>query len=315
MLVQDQIQHFYDEGYLVVEHAIDAELIKNLKQEYQEVLKNLYDQWFAEGKVTEKSEHLNFWQQLDHARTANLEWFQPLDISLPHSDIREDTPLHIGKSAFDLLTCPRLLDIAESLLGGEITSNPIQHVRIKPPERQVDSAEVRAHIKATDWHQDRGVTLAEADETDMITVWVAITDATINNGCLQILPRQHKKMLPHCSKKQVAIADDFIDSSKAIPLEVKAGSAIILHPLIPHSSLVNISDEYRWSFDLRYNITGQATGRSHFPDFIARSRKHPELELNDWKKWNEMWQETRYILANSPHIEQHRWQHNSPYCA
>ena len=315
MLTPSQIKHFYDEGYLVVENALNDGLLNQLKHEYHDALSDLYDEWYHQGHVQEKPDGLNFWQQLDNVRKANLEWFQPLDISLPHTDIQEDTPFHFGKASFGLLTCPALLDIAESILGGEITSNPIQHVRIKPPEREVDGAEVRAHIRATDWHQDRGVTLEEADKTDMITLWVAITDANIENGCLQIIPKQHDKMLPHCPKTQTAIADGFIDDRKAMPLEVKAGSAILLHPLTPHNSLANHSNHYRWSFDLRYNVTGQATGRSHFPDFIARSRKKPETELKDWKLWKKMWEDTRYRLANSPHIEQHRWQADSPYCA
>ena len=59
---------------------------------------------------------------------------------------------------------------------------------------------------------------------------------------------------------------------------------MIFHPLMPHASLPNISEQYRWSLDLRYNETGQPTGRSHFPEFIARSKAHPENELTDWRE-------------------------------
>lgn len=314
MLSENQINQFQQQGYLVVENAVNAHIIDDLKNEYDEILSDMYDDWHVQGKLPENSDGLSFWQKLDNVRDANLEWFQPFDISLPHADISEDTPFHFGEAVFNLLTCPRLLDIAESLLGGELTSNPIQHVRIKPPECEVDSNELRPHIKQTAWHQDRGVTLAEADKTDMITVWVAVTDATVENGCLQVLPKA-ADMLPHCPRTQTTLADGFIDETQAIPLEIKVGDAVILHPLTPHSSLVNVSNGYRWSFDLRYNVTGQPTGRSHFPDFIARSRKNPESELKDWQEWKKMWEDTRYHLANSPHIEQHRWQADGAFCA
>ena len=62
-----------------------------------------------------------------------------------------------------MVTGDRDLDTVECLIGSEITSNPIQHVRIKPPERDVKDGETRAHIVSTDWHQDRAVTLETAD--------------------------------------------------------------------------------------------------------------------------------------------------------
>ena len=188
-------------------------------------------------------------------------------------------------------------------------------MRIKPPQRLLPEGEVRAHITYTDLHQDRGVVHEDADNTQFITVWVAISDATVENGCLQVIPGAHTRMYPHCPKTQTAIADGFVDESKAVPLPVKAGGVVLFHPLAPHSSLNNTSDAYRWSFDLRYNVTGQATGRSHFPDFIARSRSQPETELHDWQVWRDLWVAARHQAANSPHIPQHRWTVDSLGCA
>ena len=51
--------------------------------------------------------------------------------------------MHFGPAVFDLVTVPALLDLAEDLIGPEITSNPIQHVRIKPPSDALQSDEIR----------------------------------------------------------------------------------------------------------------------------------------------------------------------------
>ena len=59
------------------------------------------------------------------------------------------------------------------------------------------------------------------------------------------------------------------------------GSVLFLHKRTVHSSLPNVSEEVRWSFDLRYNPTGEPTGRHLFPGFVARSRANPETELRD----------------------------------
>lgn len=315
MLSQDQIDRFNTDGYLIVENVLDQETLDRVKSEYAARMNEIYSGWFQHGLVADPPENLDFWGQLDKAREAGLEWYQPLDISLPHDGISDETPFHFGPAVFDMLTDNRILDLAESLIGGELTSNPIQHVRIKPPQNKVAADEVRAHIVATEWHQDRGVGHEEADETEIITVWIAITDANVENGCLQVIPNPPDDMLPHCPKAQTAIADAFVEEDRAIPAVVKAGGVVLMHPLTPHSAGPNTSEGYRWSFDVRYNVTGQPTGRSHFPEFVARSRAHPESEMRDWKNWKQSWEAARHQAAHSPHIPQHRWGHDSPHCA
>jgi len=315
MLTQSQIDQFNSRGYLVVENVIDDITLEAVREEYSGVMDGLYDDWQKQGLIEPASESMTFWDKLDVCYQGGFDWYQPFDISLPHDNIAEDTPMHFGPAVFDLVTHRNILDIAESLIGPEITSNPIQHVRIKPPQREVSQSENRAHVIATDWHQDKGVTLDEADNTQFITVWLAITDATVENGCLQVAPGTYSEMLPHCTKNQVGIADAYMPTETATPLPVKAGGAVIFHPLTPHASLSNESDGYRWSFDLRYNVTGQPTGRSHFPEFVARSRSNPATELHDWQAWKELWERTRSHLATSPHIPQHRWPSGGPYCA
>ena len=315
MLQQSDVERFNTEGYLVVENLVDEATLAAVRREYAALMDRLYDGWEDQRLVKPASSDMRFWDKLDQCYKAGFDWYQPLDISLPHADIRADTPMHIGPAVFDMVTHANILDAVECLIGPEITSNPIQHVRIKPPQRALPASEIRAHVTATDWHQDKGVTLEEADNTEFVTVWLAITDATIENGCLQVMPGPLDDMLPHCSKTQVGISDAFLPKRDAVPTPVKAGGAVMFHPLTPHASLSNNSDGYRWSFDLRYNVTGQPTGRSQFPEFVARSRRNPQAELRDWQAWKEMWEATRAHLAEAPHIPQHRWPADGPYCA
>lgn len=317
MLSADQVRSFNRDGYLVVEDVLDqVGVLDPVRREYEALLDGLYDGWFAEGRVAVPPEELDFWGKLLAGYAVGCDWFQPMDISLPGDRIRADTPMHFGPAVFDMLTAPRLLDMVECLIGPEITSNPIQHVRIKPPAVGLREGELRAHIMATDWHQDRAVALAEADETQMVTVWLAVTDATVANGCLQVLPKlPDQEILPHCPQKQTAIAPGYVEADRAVPLPVRSGGAVIFHPLTPHGSLDNTTDEFRWSFDIRFNVTGQPTGRAHFPEFVARSRSAPESELKDWRDWRSMWEAARARLAAVPHIDIHRWKSDAPVCA
>ncbi|MEM8555064.1 MAG: phytanoyl-CoA dioxygenase family protein [Pseudomonadota bacterium] len=315
MINQAQVDQFRAQGYLVVEDLLDPGSLAAVRSEYETMMDGLYAGWQRAGRVP-AADGLGFFDKLDLAVHAGVEWYQPCDISLPHNDIAADTPMHIGPAVFDMVTHQRVLDTVEALIGPEISSNPIQHVRIKPPQREVSGDETRAHIVQTDWHQDQGVTLEEADATEFITVWLAITDATEDNGCLQVAHGGEDRLLPHCPQNgQVGLPADFRPTDTAKPLPVKAGGAVIFHPLTPHASLVNRSQNYRWSFDLRYHVTGQPSGRPQFPSFVARSRARPQSELRDWREWQRMWDMTRAHLAATPHQDQHRWPADAAYCA
>lgn len=315
MLSQAQVDAFNTTGYLVVEDVLGPDVLDPVRAEYAALMERLYAGWQNAGLVGAPATP-DFWGKLLTAYRAGCDWFQPMDISLPGDRIAADTPFHFGPAVFDMVTAPALLDVVQSLIGPEITSNPIQHVRIKPPATDLHADEVRAHITATDWHQDRAVAHEEADATQMVTCWLAITDATVENGCLTVQPQQAgQAMLPHCAKTQTGIADGFVDEAVTLPLPVRAGGVVLFHPLTPHASLVNRTDGFRWSFDLRYHVTGQPSGRSHFPEFVARSRRAPDTVLTDWRAWRAMWEEARTQLAEAPHIDLHRWTSDSPYCA
>ena len=316
MLSKAQVAFFESNGYLVVEDVLDQRTVLTpVRQEYAGLMDRLYDDWHAQGLLP-PPDGKNFWDKLLLAYTSGCDWFQPFDISLPGNQITADMPFHLGQAVLDMITAPALLDVVESLIGPEITSNPIQHVRIKPPATDLRADEVRAHITATDWHQDRGVTHESADGTKMVTVWVAVTDATEENGCLVVQPLRDKvELLPHCEKKQVGIPEAFLKPKDVVRLPVKSGGVVIFDPMTPHASLVNRTDGFRWSFDIRFNVTGQPTGRDHFPSFVARSRKFPSAELRDADTWRGMWEEARARLAGAPHISLYRWDAKAPYCA
>lgn len=306
-----------EEGYLVLENVFPEGVIDAVRAEYAALLETLCKGWIAEGRLAPETLALDFEGRLRAAYVAGLDWFQPMDISLPGGVIEADTPMHFGPAIFALLRHPAILDVVERLIGPEITSNPIQHVRIKPPAHLLKADEVRPHVTYTDWHQDRGVTHDEADETEMVTVWIAITDATAENGCLQVAPRTHREALKtHCPAGiQLSIPDSALDRSRAVPLPVKSGGVVIFHPGTAHASLVNRTEGFRWSFDIRYNVTGQPTGRSHFPSFVARSRRAPETELRSADEWRALWEAARARLARAPHIPIHRWSADAPACA
>jgi len=318
MLSPQQLDFFDENGYLAVDGLLDYELdIAPVIAEYQKLLDELCAGWVAAGRLPETYSHLPFERRLVEVYKAGLDYTQAIDIALPNAKIYADTPINLGPAVFDLLRSPRMLSAVESLIGGEIYSNPIQHVRIKSPKRYVEEQDkYNPLLDKTLWHQDVGVGLEEADDTQMVTAWVAVTEATVENGCLQVVPKSHREGLAlHCTPGQLSIPTQLIELEQAVPVPLGPGGVLFFHPLCKHASLDNHSDKFRWSFDLRYNPIGQPTGRPHFPGFIARSRLNPDTALDDWRAWAQMWIDARDRLAELDAVKVHRWEDDDPLCA
>lgn len=319
MLTRAQVEFFQENGYLAVDRLLDYTLdIKPVIEEYQALLHDLCERWRAQGLIADSFPDMPFEKRLVEVYRAGCRYEQEFDIALPNSGIAADTPIHLGAAVFDLLRSPRLLAAVESLIGGEIYSNPIQHVRIKPPAHAIAAADVnRALVGRTHWHQDSGVGLPEADDSRIVTCWVAVSEATPENGCLQVVPKSHREGIAlHCpATEQLGIPEAMIDQEEALPVPLSPGGVLFFHPLCKHASLDNTSDAFRWSFDLRYNPIGEPTGRPHFPGFVARSRRNPASELRDSREWAKLWLAARERLASRDSIRTHRWDSDDPLCA
>lgn len=321
-LSPELVAQFEEQGYLVVEQLLDPVAdLDPIIEEYKGVLNRLAEDLYEQGQITSLYEEIPFGERLiriyQESGKVHAQYF---DFSLPQGNVKHDTPMWVGKAVFNALTNPRLLDAVESIIGPEIYSNPVQHVRIKPPEHLTPRDEKGViQLGATPWHQDNGVVLPEADETDMLTVWFPLLDAPVEAGPLQVIPYSHRDGLrTHCPGRVggLAIPDSLLEMDQAIPIPLKRGDALFLHRRTCHASLPNVSDNIRWSFDLRYNPIGQATGRGAFPGFVARSRSNPASELHDAAAWADMWRETRRRLAEENYSQPfNRWDSRALVCA
>lgn len=319
-LSPEKVRQFKDEGYVVVDDVLDIEHdVDPVVEEYTQLLDRLITRWYAEGLLPSRYEDLPFWQRMLKILESDLydKIYSYIDISLPFSGITEETPIHTGPAVFNLLRSERLLDAVESLIGPEIYSNPVQHVRIKMPERvSPENRRGHAFVATTPWHQDQGVVLPEADDSNILTVWLALTDAPAEGGCLAVIPRSHRELAAHCpGNGGLQIPEQLRRSTDAVPAPVKRGGALFMHRRTMHSSLPNRSENIRWSFDLRYNPTGEPTGRPAFPGFVARSRRDPATELVDSADWTDLWHSTRTRLAELEAQKFYRWSADSPVCA
>lgn len=303
------------QGYAIVEGVLDEAALDAIIEDYHQLLDRMAPKWYARGLIRSAYADLPFEERLTVILgEAKKDVFAHMDIALSNETVHPDAGINISRAVYDLIRNERLLDTVEEVIGGEILSNPIQHVRIKPAQAKVAAGMVNLTTE-TKWHQDQGVHRPNADDTEILTVWIAITDATIENGCLQAVPYSHLTgITEHCPFDQVLIPEQLL-AGQPQPLPIKAGDAIFMHRLTQHSSLVNVSDTIRWSFDLRYQPIGAPTGRDEFPSLIVRSRENP-AQVQSYEEWRDEWHSAREYLAGlSERPVTHRWSADAPLCA
>ena len=95
------------------------------------------------------------------------------------------------------------------------------------------------------WHQDE-LFLPTRDRS-LVTAWIALEDATVANGCLEVLPGSHRPSIlwpmrrhnnPELDRAEEAYGFAH-DTALAVPLEVSAGSVVFFDGYLLHSSYAN----------------------------------------------------------------------------
>jgi phytanoyl-CoA hydroxylase len=316
-----QRRQFEEQGYVIVEGVLDPERdLAPVMAEYEEVLDAIADGLLKEGRVRSAYRGLPFDSRLIQLCVESGQNFpQEFDISLPQTGVRHDTPIHVGPAVFRLLTTLRLLDLAEDLIGPEIYSNPVQHIRMKLPKRAVaKTGPYSGLVSQIPLHQDNGVILPEADESNILTVWLPLNEATVENGCLQVIPASHRnQLIAHCpGEKGVGIPASLLPENPAVALPMRRGSVLLMTSRTVHGSLENTTEnEVRLSFDLRYQPIGEPTGRPAFPGFVARSASHPESVMKEPVAWARLWLDTRARMAEEENPAFNRWKAGIGACA
>jgi len=120
----------------------------------------------------------------------------------------------------------------------------------------IQSMLILKHAKiggVVDIHQDS--TFLYTEPETCIGFWFALEDATIENGCMWAMPGGHQTSLRSWFKRkaeggtEIQMFDNQAYSIDGmIPLEVKKGTCIVLHGLLPHYSKPNTSGKSRQAY-------------------------------------------------------------------
>lgn len=140
---------------------------------------------------------------------------------------------------FESISCdPRMAAILRPLIGPRI-----EFLSAKPVFKSS-----RIHF-ASPWHQDQ----AYWGGATKWSAWIALEDATTENGCLRVIPGSHRRKRDHASVRDARgftnrISDDDLEGEVMIDVEMKCGDVLVFHDGLLHSSHPNRSGRDRWSF-------------------------------------------------------------------
>lgn len=162
----------------------------------------------------------------------------------------------------------RLLDAVETLLGPDLVFH-YSKINMKP-------AGVGSPVE---WHQD--LSYYPLTHRGSVSILFYLDDATVANGCLQVIPGRHgSDLLSHSTDGFFqGRVTEAVDPSLAVPIPGPAGAAIFMHAMTPHASIANVSDKPRRTLILSYRAadafpiyTGEMTYKTEANARLVRGR-------------------------------------------
>ena len=217
-LTGDQVRQFDADGYVVVPDLVDAPTLAAVRSET--------DAFEAEADA--------FLQRIDGGRVAIAET----------GAITFSVHLAARSAVLRGLTRhPRIVGICADLVGPDVHLYWDQAV-YKKPEKP----------RRFPWHQDNGYAYVEPQQ--YLTVWLALTDATVENGCPWVVPGVHRTgTLQHTYVDPLGF-ECLSDPDGAVAAPVPAGGAVVFSSLTPHLTGPNTTDAVRKAYILQYAPAG-----------------------------------------------------------
>jgi ectoine hydroxylase-related dioxygenase (phytanoyl-CoA dioxygenase family) len=164
---------------------------------------------------------------------------------------------------------PRIVDLCADLIGPDVRLYWDQAV-YKKPEKP----------RRFPWHQDNGYAFVEPQQ--YLTVWLALTDATTDNGCPWVVPGLHRGgTLRHTYVEPLGF-ECLSDPEGAVAAPVPAGGAVVFSSLTPHLTGPNTTDAVRKAYILQYAPDGAEILRGDADAGPPTARERADHSARQW---------------------------------
>lgn len=151
---------------------------------------------------------------------------------------------------------PKLLQIAETILGEK--PKLVQDMALlKPPHGGGEKP----------WHQDMAYGPL-AYNKPVVGFWIALDEASLDNGCMHVIPRSHMDgAVPHYAVRDWQICDTSVRVANDVAVPLQSGGMLVFHGMLHHGTPPNMSTKRRRALQLHYTAT---SARKIRPDEYKR---------------------------------------------
>jgi ectoine hydroxylase-related dioxygenase (phytanoyl-CoA dioxygenase family) len=232
-ITEEQADSWNQNGFFLVEDAFDSETLSRITAEIDPM------EAAAEDFLRER-----FGGKAFIARAGEITFTNHLVAKSPA--IRE------------FVLGPTFLNICHDLIGPDSRLYWDMSVYKKP-----------GTVKPFPWHQDNGYTFIEPQQ--YVTFWIALSDATVENGCPRVVPGWHKLgTLAHRLTDLGFLCFDQ-EPEGSIPVPARKGSIVVFSSLTPHATGSNLSDETRKAYIVEVAPEGALTIRREKDGSLQRT--------------------------------------------
>ena len=272
MVDESQISFFQENGYLSYGSVLQMDEIKELRRDLNKVIQIEFDG----GDDTEPE------FRYGHRRKNEDEV----------GAITQFVNMWKRQPSYErLLHHPIISGIACALLGVKRVRLWHDQIISKPPK---DNGKFNFHQDFYFW---------PLDHPQIVTCWLALDDATIDSGCMHVIPRSHidEKFGPIARAEGAYKTERELISQKDIdfgtPVELMAGECMFHHCLNFHATPPNITNQQRRAHIMIFMAEGTKVNLSQSANHILVSRfevddgqeligsRFPLSEPEIWDDW------------------------------